>query len=131
MEDNEILENNEIIENNDEVVDSAEPSSAPDTTEITDEQIINAIKEVINDYNEDDIERDSVSGNSIIEEDINSSTPSVIDYSDDFLAIKNLLTENNSTLSEISEYQETTIFEKELNSYNVSEGLLIILIISI
>lgn len=131
MEDNEIFENNEIIENNDEVVDSAEPSSAPDTTEITNEQIIDAIKEVIYEHNENDIEGDSVSGNSIVSEDNSASTPVVIDYSSDLSAIKNLLIENNSSLVTISEYQQTTIFDKELNSYSVSEGLLIILTICV
>ena len=125
MNDEELLDNNEM---NDEEVSSeinSEESSSAEEDHISDEQIINAIREIIN---EDDIERSSVSGNSIYPED-NLSSNEVVDYTQLLTDIKNQNIEISSKLTTIIEDNNKTIFDKEINEYSVQDTVLIAVVI--
>ena len=125
MNDEELLDNNEM---NDEEVSSefnSEEISSAEEDHISDEQIINAIREIIN---EDDIERSSVSGNSIYPED-NLSSNEVVDYTQLLTDIKNQNIEISSKLTTIIEDNNKTIFDKEINEYSVQDTVLIAVVI--
>lgn len=132
------LENNEILGLEDTEVSGSdaefnsatvpEQSEELENNDITDEQIVNAIRRVLN---ENDIEGDSLSDESI---DSPSVTPSVepieqIDYSDILNDINDNLTDINTKLDNIIEYQSATIFDRELNDYNITDSLIVIVVI--
>ena len=101
-------------------VDSVEESN------VTDDQIISAIRELIEDENS--ITRDSVSGNEIPSEG-DSSSAEIIDYTQLLLDIKNQNIQISSQLQTIIDNSELTIFDKELNDYNITDTILVVLVI--
>ena len=132
------LENNDILglEDNEDSGSAAEFNSAPvpeqseelENNDVTDEQIVNAIRRVINENN---IEGDSLSDEPIVSP---SVTPSVepieqIDYTDILNDINDNLTDVNTKLDNIIEYQSATIFDRELNDYNVTDSLIVFVVI--
>lgn len=132
------LESNEILglEDNEDSGSAAEFNSAPvpeqseglENNELSDEQIVNAIRRVINENN--------IEGNDIYDEPIDSPsvTPSVedieqIDYTDILNDINDNLIDVNTKLDNIIEYQSATIFDRELNDYNITDSLIVIVVI--
>lgn len=93
---------------------------------VSDDQIINAIRELIED--EDNITRNSVSGNEIPSEgDLSSSE--IIDYTQLLTDIKNQNIQISSQLQIIIDNSEQTIFDKELNEYNITDTILVVLVV--
>lgn len=127
MEENEIIENNEIETGEDQSEFNSDSSS---TENVTDEQIIAAIRSLIDENN---IEGDSLSDNEIVEESSSESSEivenEVIDYSDTLDDIYYQLVEVNSHLTTIEEEQTATIFDKSLNEYNILDSLIVILVV--
>lgn len=101
-------------------VDSEEESS------VTDDQIISAIRELIEDENS--FTRDSVSGNEIPPEG-DSSSAEIIDYTQLLTDIKNQNIQISSQLQTIIDNSEMTIFDKELNEYNITDTILVVLVV--
>lgn len=132
------LENNEIlgIEDTEESGSAAEFNSAPvpeqseelENNDVTDEQIVNAIRRVIN---ENDFEGDSLSDNMLdSSNDISDSeTVEQIDYTDILNDINDNLIDINTKLDNIIEYQSATIFDRELNDYNITDSLIVVVVI--
>lgn len=127
MEENEIIENEELQEGEDQSEFNSDSSS---TENVSDEQIIDAIRSLIDENN---IERDSLSDNEVIEESSVESSEIVenesIDYSQVLDDIYYQLVEVNSHLSTLEEEQTATIFEKTLNEYNILDSLIVILVV--
>ena len=132
------LENNEILglEDTEDSGSAAEFNSAPvpeqseelENNDVTDEQIVNAIRRVINENN---IEGGGLSDNEI---DSPSDIPSVedieqIDYTDILNDINDNLIDINTKLDNIIEYQSATIFDRELNDYNITDSLIVFVVI--
>lgn len=132
------LENNEIIdiEDNEDSGSAAEFNSAPgpeqsediDNNQLSDDQIVDAIRRVINENN---IEGDSLSDEPIISP---SVTPSVepieqIDYTHILNDINDNIIDVNTKLDSIIEYQSATIFDRELNDYNITDSLIVLVVI--
>lgn len=128
MEDNEIFEN--VNEQTDGSPDSFNESDNPDEIEnnVTDEQIIDAIRSLIDENN---IEGDSLSGDEVGEESSSEDSEVVedVDYTDLLTEIKYELTEINSHLVSIEEYQQSTLFDKQLIEYNISDSLLVLVVV--
>ena len=132
------LENNEILglEYNEDSGSDAEfnPASVPeqseelDNNDVTDEQIVNAIRRVINENN---IEGDNLSDVPNDEEGDLSPTENIeqIDYTDILNDINDNLIDINIKLDNIIEYQTATIFDRELNDYNITDSLIVIVVI--
>lgn len=125
MEENEILEE---IEETEEA--STELSSGEDTSdqEITDQEILDAVREVIYENRESNIEGDNLQ---LVEDPSSTPSPSpeVIDYTQLLTDIKNQQVQTNSSLTTLIEDQEKTIFDKELSEYNITETILIFLVV--
>lgn len=132
------LENNEILglEDTEDTGSAAgsDPAPVPEQSEetenidVTDEQIVNAIRRVIN---ENDIEGDSLSDNEIDSSNDVSNTETVeqIDYTDILNDINDNLIDINTKLDSIIEYQSATIFDRELNDYNVTDSLIVVVVL--
>lgn len=126
----------ENYDNNIEVLEDGSPDSFnesgnPDeTNNVSDEQIIDAIRSLIDENN---IEGDSLSGDAVNEESSieDSEVVEDIDYTDLLTDIKYELTEVNSHLVSIEEYQQSTLFDKQLIEYNISDSLLVVLVVFI
>lgn len=112
-----------------ELVEESSSGSNPEEGDstITDEQILDAIRSVVN---EDIIEGDSLSGDQDSSE-IYSETSETIDYSDQITELKNLLIETNSHLVTLEDSINTSIIDKPLNEYNINDSLLVCLFVLI
>ena len=97
-----------------------------DESGVSDDQIINAIRELIED--EDSISRNSVSGNEIPSEGDFSSSET-LDYTQLLTDIKNQNIQISSQLQTIIDNSEQTIFDKKLNEYNISDTILVVLVV--
>lgn len=127
MEDNEVLEN--VNEQTDGSPDSYNEFGVSDeSNNVTDEQIIDAIRSLIDENN---IEGDSLSGDEVGQESSSEASEVVeyIDYTDLLTEIKYELTEINSHLVSIEEYQQSTLFDKQLVEYNISDSLLVLVVV--
>lgn len=132
------LENNEIIdiEDNEDSGSVAEFNSAPgpeqsediDNNELSDDQIVDAIRRVINENN---IEGDSLSDEPIISPSVTPSFEPIeqIDYTDILNDINDNLIDVNTKLDSIIDYQSATIFDRELNDYNITDSLIVFVVI--
>lgn len=122
------MEEDYIFENEVDEVGAPDPSNgSDDLTEpsVSDDQIIDALRSLIN---ENDIEGDSLSGDEVIEESSSEDSEVVedIDYTELLTDIKYELIEVNSHLDSIETYQQTNIFDRQLNDFNVTDSLLVI-----
>lgn len=132
------LENNEILglEDNEDSGSAAEFNSAPvpeqsedlENNVVTDEQIVNAIRRVINENNN---EGDNLSDEPIVSPSVTPSVETIeqIDYTDILNDINTNLTDINTKLDNIIDYQSATIFDRELNDYNITDSLIVVVVI--
>lgn len=129
MNEEELLEE-EIEENSEEIEEvPSELSSEGDTSEeITDQEILDAVREVINENRENAGEGIDLLGEPDISP-VVSPTPEVVDYTQLLTDIKNQQIETNSTLTSLVEAQEQTIFDKSLSEYNITESILVFLVV--
>lgn len=102
--------------------------SEEDSTTVTDEQILDAIRSVIDENIQSDIEGDSLLDEPIVSP---SVTPSVevVDYTSLLNDIKNQQIETNSKLQTIIDDNNKTIFDKSLNEYNITDSILVFLVV--
>lgn len=127
MDDNEVLEN--VTEQTDGSPDSSNESGVPDeSNNVTNEQIIDALRSLIDENN---IEGDSLLSDEVVEESSSEDSEVVedIDYTELLTEIKFELTEINSHLVSIEEYQQSTLFDKQLVEYNISDSLLVLVVV--
>ena len=132
------LENNEILgqEDTEESGSAAEFNSAPvpeqseetENNDVSDQQIVNAIRRVINENN---IEGDNLSDEPIVSPSVTPSAEPIeqINYTDILNDINTNLTDINIKLDNIIEYQSATIFDRELNDYNITDSLIVVIVI--
>lgn len=108
------------------------PSSVPDDNEITvtSEQIIDALKEVINENSEtgDNLSSDQVLKNDSLQNSLNVQNE-IIDYTDFLTDIYDELVELNTNLESFSSSYNSSILDKNLNEYNINQSLLCIIIV--
>lgn len=128
MNEEELLE--EIQENREEVEDfPSELSSEGETSEdITDEDILDAVREVIYENRENSVKGVDILGEPDISP-VVTPTPSAIDYTQLLTDIKNQQIQTNSSLTSLVEAQEQTIFDKSLSEYNITESILVFLVV--
>lgn len=128
MEDTELMEV-EYIEEPQEG-DPAELSSAgePSEEDITDQEILDSIRGLINENRENNIEGDSILLESDPEES-SSEASEVIDYTQLLTDIKNQQVQINSSLTTIIEHQEQTIFDKPIIEYNIMETSVVFIVV--
>lgn len=128
MNEEELLEE-EILENSEEVEEaSPELSSGEEASEITDEQILDAVREVIYENRENAGEGIDLLGEPDISPAV-TPTPSAIDYTQLLTEIKNQQIQTNSSLTSLVVAQEQTIFDKSLADYNITESILVFLVV--
>lgn len=132
MEENEEYE---VIEN--DVIEEDSGSGLPDpesTSTISDEQIVNAIREVIENElqtdeettQENDIQSlDLLASDTPVEED-SLSHNEIIDYTELLNDIQSTLESNGLLLQEIVDYNSRTIFDTPLDEYTINESILTI-----
>lgn len=131
------MEENEEIVVNDEVIEEESGSGLPDpdsTSTISDEQIVNAIREIIEDELQNNDETLQENGNeplNLLESDTpveeNSlSDNEVIDYTELLNDIQSTLESNGLLLQEIVDYNSRTIFDTPLDEYTINESILTI-----
>lgn len=131
MDENEVLEN-ELIEDNEEesTDDLSEFNSDSSAVEnnVSDEQIIDAIRSLIDENN---IDGDSLPDESDVQADSLPTSEDIetIDYTELLSDIKYQLIEVNSHLSTLEEEQTATIFDKTLNEYNILDSLMVIIVV--
>lgn len=128
MNEEELLleEDNEVLEG-----DPSELSSEGESSEeydITDQEILDAFREVIYENRENIVEGDNILSESNSEADPVPS-PSVIDYTQILTDIKNQQIQTNSTLTSIVEANEQTIFDKPISDYSITESILVFLVV--
>lgn len=132
MEENEIIlegEYGEYISEESSPLGGEESSSPEeDSTTVTDEQILDAIRSVIDENVQSDIEGDSLLDEPIVSPSVSPSVEN-IDYTSLLTDIKNQQIETNSKLETIISDNNKTIFEKSLNEYNVTDTILIFLVV--
>lgn len=126
MEDQEILE--EIEETSEEFSPSDGENETDQETDPAEEEVIDGIESEENSLSSEEVDllREILVAETVSENNISDSS---VDYSSDLTAIKYELISINSQLSSMSEYQEQTIFDKQLNDYTVSEGLLVFVVV--
>lgn len=132
MDENEIILEGEYGEY-EEQTEQGEGSGSPSETEaspeedntesVTDDQIIDAIRELINENNEDDIEGDDLLDNENSTEDPLEDVETV-DYTEVLDSIYEEIYLIRTDLEAAQEIETKTIFDKQLNEYTVSEALL-------
>lgn len=126
------MEENELLENEIEEEASSEFNSEEDSPEgenvVTQDQVIDALREIINENVENDIEGDNLQLLSDNSPSV-SPTPSVIDYTQLLIDIKNQQIQTNSSLSTLIEDHEKTIFDKTLSEYTITESILVFLVV--
>ena len=128
MNEEELLEE-EIQENSEEVEEaSSELSSEEQASDITDQEILDAVREVIYENRENAGEGIDLLGEPDISPAV-TPTPEVVDYTQLLTDIKNQQIQTNSTLSSLIEAQEQTIFDKNLSDYNITESILVFLVV--
>lgn len=132
MEENEEYE---VIEN--DVIEEDSGSGLPDpesTSTITDKQIVNAIREVIENELQTDEETlqengteslDILESDTPVEED-SVSDNEIIDYTELLNDIQLTLESNGLLLQEIVDYNSRTIFDTPLDEYTINESILTI-----
>lgn len=132
MEENEEYE---VIEN--DVIEEDSGSGLPDpesTSTITDEQIVNAIREVIENELQTDEQTiqennseslDILASDTPVEED-SVSDNEIIDYTELLNDIQSTLESNGLLLQEIVDYNSRTIFDTPLDEYTINESILTI-----
>lgn len=105
-------------------------NSDEEQNNITDEQIISALREVIAN-GENDLQGDNIlSSEDISENHIQGSeTVEEIDYTQLLTDIKYELISLNSNITTLTEEYNSTIFDKSLNEYNISNTLLATIVI--
>lgn len=131
------MEENEEIIVNDEVIEEESGSGLPDpdsTSTISDEQIVNAIREIIVDELQNNDETLQENGNepldllesdSTVEED-SLSDNEIVDYTELLNDIQSTLESNGLLLQEIVDYNSRTIFDTPLDEYTINESILTI-----
>lgn len=126
MEDQEILV--EIEETSEEFSPSDGENETDQETDPAEEEVIDEIESEENSLSSEEVDllREILVAETVSENNISDSS---VDYSSDLTAIKYELISINSQLSSMSEYQEQTIFDKQLNDYTVSEGLLVFVVV--
>ena len=102
---------------------SSEENEESEDKEELKEQIIDAIKEMIEE-NESDIEGADLLDHENIEE-TTLEDPAPVDYTELLTEIQEQLQLQHETLLEIQEQDSRTIFDKPLNEYNVTETVLV------
>lgn len=131
MEDNEILEEEYIEESQPEEGESgsgiADPAN-PSEEDITDQEILDSIRGLINENRENNNEGDSLLLESDSEES-SSEASEVIDYTQLLTDIKNQQVQINSSLTTIIEHQEQTIFDKPIIEYNIMETSVVLIVV--
>lgn len=132
MEDNEIIlegEFGEYIEEESSPLGGEESSSPEEVSNaVTDDQILNAIRSVIDENVQSDIEGDSLSDEPFVSPSVSPSAEN-IDYTSLLNDIKNQQIETNSKLETIIADNNKTIFDKSLNEYNVTDSILVFLVV--
>lgn len=132
MEENEIIlegEYGEYIPEESSPLGGEESSPLEeDSTTVTDEQILDAIRSVIDENVQNDIEGDSLLDDPIVSPSVSPSVEN-IDYTSLLTDIKNQQIETNSKLETIISDNNKTIFEKSLNEYNVTDTILVFLVV--
>ena len=115
-------------EDSEEVSTSSNDVGQSSENEISDSQIVDALRSLIN---ENDIEGDNLSDISDSEENgvSDSQDIDIIDYSDILSDINDNLILINDKLDSIIEYHSATIFDRELNDYNITDSLLVLIVI--
>lgn len=131
MEENELLEEENIEESQPEEGETgsgiADPAN-PSEEDITDQEILDSIRGLINENRENNIEGDGL----LLESDsadISSEVSETIDYTQLLTDIKNQQIQINSSLSTIIEHQEQTIFDKPIVEYNIMETSVVLIIV--
>lgn len=125
----------EVIEN--DVIEEDSGSGLPDpesTSTISDEQIVNAIREVIENElqdNEETIQENDSESFDILESDTSVEEDSlsdneIIDYTELLNDIQSTLESNGLFLQEIVDYNSRTIFDTPLDEYTINESILTI-----
>lgn len=131
MEENEIIENTEIVEEEASEFNSEDSSEIIEENEsITDVQIINAIREVIDENRQNDFEGTDILTDENSTEN-NLETTEIIDYTQLLIDIKNQQIQTNSSLQTIIDDNNKTIFDKELSEYNITETILVVLVVAL
>lgn len=132
MEENEIIlegEYGEYIPEESSPLGGEESSPLEeDSTTVTDEQILDAIRSVIDENVQNDIEGDSLLDKPIVSPSVSSAVEN-IDYTSLLTDIKNQQIETNSKLETIISDNNKTIFEKSLNEYNVTDTILVFIVV--
>lgn len=126
------MEDQEILEELNEAPEEFSPFDGENDTDFEgDPAEVELIDEVEIEENslsseEVDLLREILASETVSENNISDSS---IDYTSDLTAIKYELISINSQLSSLSEYQEQTIFDKQLIDYTVSEGFLVFIVV--
>ena len=131
------MEENEEIVVNDEVIEEDSGSGLPDpesTSTISDEQIINAIREIIEDdlqNNEETTQENDIQSLDLLASDTSAEEDSlsdneIVDYTELLNDIQSTLESNGLLLQEIVDYNSRTIFDTPLDEYTINESILTI-----
>lgn len=118
MEDNEIFENEENIEEESEGSGSADPEESS----ISREEIIDLMREIVE---ENQTEEES---SEVVEEESSEEESSEVDYSEILESILSELEEQSLARSQEIESQNVPITEKSLSDFTVTESLLCIVV---
>lgn len=130
--DEELL-NEEIEEETSEEASSEEASSEEETSEeaasseesesgFSREEVVDALREIINENNENDLEGDNLlTDNDVTPDPVPTSV--VVDYTEQLDAILTQLENDALARQEYEEYESQTIFDKPLNEFTVSESI--------
>lgn len=125
---------NEVLEEESSEFNSEDDSIQENESELSNEELLDEIRGLVNvSTNEQTISENGDEQLDLLESDPTLS-PSVtpipaIDYTQVLTDIKNQQIETNSKLSTIIDYQENTIFDKEISDYSITESILIVLVI--
>lgn len=118
------LMNEEIEEESSEEASSEEDAASSEEEDdgVTREEVIDALREIINENNENDLEGDNIlTGENTSEDPL--PTGEVIDYTEQLEAILTQLENDALARQEREEYESQTIFDKPLNEFTVSESI--------
>ena len=127
MNEEELLE--EIEENSEEVEEaSPELSSGEEASDISDQDILDAVREVIYENRENAGEGIDLLNEPNVSPSV-TPTPEVIDYTQLLIDIKNQQIQTNSSLTSMIEAQQQTIFDKSISDYNITESILVFLVV--
>lgn len=131
MNEDELLENTVNIEEEASEFNSEDSSETDEVNEdITNDEIIDAIREVINENRENDIEGVDLFTNENNSQD-NIQNNEIVDYTQLLTDIKNQQIQTNSSLQSIIENSNKTIFDKELSEYNITETILVVIVVAL